>query len=456
MLKNYIKKIFSQKTINKWHLVNAVLASYWYGQPSKKLRLIGVTGTNGKTTTAHLITAVLESASRKVGMTTTVDFKIDGQLVENNLKMTTVNPWLLQKLLKQMVSAGCDDAVIEVTSIALDQHRLWGLKWHTVVFTNLTHDHLDYHGNMTAYRQAKEELFAGRPALSVVNVDDPAGIEFEKYSANQTVTYGVKNSASVMAKKLYQRPGGTDFVLLVGGRQASINLPLPGEFNVYNALAAASVGLGLGIPLETVIMGLRSVQPVPGRMEVVDMGQGFTVIVDYAHTPDALQKVYETVKPTVRGKLIVVFGATGRRDKAKRPIMGALAGRFADYAILTSDDSYDEDPHTIIDEVAAGVPRGRPKKGRYKVKHAGEEEGDLTIKYKETGEDLWWWRIPDRREAIAKALSMARPQDAVLVLGKGAEKVMVVGDPHSSKGYKFIPWSDRQVLEELLIKYQAE
>jgi UDP-N-acetylmuramoyl-L-alanyl-D-glutamate--2,6-diaminopimelate ligase len=391
-----------------------------------------------------MVASILESAGRKVGMTTTVSFKIGDQIVENNLKMTTVSPFLLQKLLKQMVTAGCEDVVLEVTSIALEQHRLWGIPFHAVVFTNLTHDHLDYHGNMTAYRQAKEKLFENRPALSVVNADDPAAETFLNYPANRTATYGIKNPATVTAKKLYAKPGGTDFVLLVGQRQATINLPLPGAFNVSNALAAASVGLGLGYSLERVIDGLHNVTAVPGRMEVIDAGQGFTVIVDYAHTPDALQKVYETIKPTVRGKLISVLGATGRRDKTKRPILGALAGRYADFVLITNEDPYDEDPLAIIDAVVEGVPRGRPKRGRMKV----NKESEVSLKYRDTGEDLWWWRIPDRREAIAKALSMARPQDVVLVTGKGAEKVMAVGD-------KLVPWSDRQVLEELLVKYQV-
>lgn len=443
-MKKLLRQLFPQQARNYYHLVMAILAAKLNGSPAKKLRVIGVTGTNGKTTTAYMIASILESAGRKVGMTTTVSFKIGDQIVENNLKMTTVSPFLLQKLLKQMVTAGCEDVVLEVTSIALEQHRLWGIPFHAVVFTNLTHDHLDYHGNMTAYRQAKEKLFQNRPALSVVNADDPAAEAFLKYPANRTATYGIKNPATVTAKKLYAKPGGTDFVLLVGQRQATINLPLPGAFNVSNALAAASIGLGLGYSLERVIDGLHNVTAVPGRMEVIDAGQGFTVIVDYAHTPDALQKVYETIKPTVRGKLISVLGATGRRDKTKRPILGALAGRYADFVLVTNEDPYDEDPLAIIDAVVEGVPRGRPKRGRMKV----NKESEVSLKYRDTGEDLWWWRIPDRREAIAKALSMARPQDVVLVTGKGAEKVMAVGD-------KLVPWSDRQVLEELLVKYQV-
>jgi UDP-N-acetylmuramoyl-L-alanyl-D-glutamate--2,6-diaminopimelate ligase len=442
-MKKLIRKIFSQRAVNRYHFVMAVLANVIYRFPSKQLRVIGVTGTNGKTTTCHMITAVLEAAGRKVGMTTTIDFKIGDKLTVNDLKMTTVSPFRLQKMLRQMVDAGCEDAVVEVTSIALDQHRLWGIYFHTAVFTNLTHDHLDYHGSMTEYRLSKEKLFASHPVLSVVNTDDPAGAEFTKYPADYLITYGLNAQSLVAAKKLYARPGGTDFVLVIGQRQATLNLPLPGRFNVYNALAAATVGIGLNVTLDDIITGLRKVTAVPGRMEVIEAGQAFTVIVDYAHTPDALQKVYETIKPTVRGKLISVLGATGRRDKTKRPILGALAGRYADYVFLTNEDPYDEDPQSIIDEVAEGVPRGRPKRGRYKIKR---EDTEIPFKYKDNGEDIWWWRVPDRRDAIERALKMARPQDVVLVTGKGAENVMAVGD-------RLVPWSDRKVLEEILQKY---
>jgi len=447
-IKRKLRQLSPAWLVDFYHLVVGVTAATVYGFPGKKLRVIGITGTNGKTTTAHLVTAILEQAGRKVGMATTVDFQIGDRLTENNLKMTTVSPFLLQKLLAQMVKAGCEDAVLEVTSIGLDQHRLWGITFQVAVFTNLTHDHLDYHLTMTDYRLAKEKLFANRPLLSVINIDDPAAEYFLAHTANRTVTYSLKSAADLIGKKIYQRSGGTDFVLLARGRQASISLQLPGEFNVANALAAAGVGLGLGLSLEIVVEGLRSAKPVPGRMEVIDRGQSFTAIVDYAHTPDALQKVYETIKPAVHGKLISVLGATGERDKTKRPILGALAGRYADFVIVTNEDPYREDPGAIIDEVAAGVPRGRPLKGRYKVKKAGEAEGDLPFKYKDNGEDIWWWRVADRKEAIAKALAMARPQDTVLVTGKGAEKVMAVGD-------KLIPFSDRAVLEELLQNYQA-
>jgi len=455
-LKRKLRQISPDWLVNFYHLARGVVAATLYGFPGRKLRVIGITGTNGKTTTAHLITSILQAGGHKVGMATTVDFQIGDRLIDNNLKMTTVSPFLLQKLLSQMVKVGCEDAVIEVTSIGLDQHRLWGIPFQVAVFTNLTHDHLDYHQTMEKYRQTKEQLFAHRPALSVINIDDPAAEHFLKHSANRTVTYSLKSNADLVGKKIYQRAGGTDFVLLARGHQASISIPMPGEFNVANALAAAGVGLGLGISLEEVVEGLRIANPVPGRMEVIDCGQAFTAIVDYAHTPDALQKVYETIKPAVHGKMISVLGATGQRDKTKRPILGALAGRYADYVIVTNEDPYNEDPNTIIDEVAAGVPRGRPLRGRYKVKKAGEEEGDLSFKYKDNGEDIWWWRVPDRKVAIAKACQMARPQDVVLVTGKGAEKVMAVACPEQGRGsYKLVPFSDRAVLEELLQKYQV-
>lgn len=445
LLKKLGRKIFSQKTINYYHLATAVLANLIYRFPSRQLRVIGVTGTNGKTTTCHMITAVLEASSRKVGMTTTINFQIGSTRSENNLKMTTVSPFLLQKMLRKMVDAGCQDAVLEVTSIALDQHRLWGIKFHTTVFTNLTHDHLDYHKTMEQYRQSKEALFAEHPVFSIVNCDDPAYTEFAKYPADHLLTYGLTHSSLIAAKKILTRPGGTDFILVVGQRQASLSLPLPGMFNVYNALAAATVGIALEVSIEDIIDGLRSIQPIPGRMEVIEVGQPFTVIVDYAHTPDALQKVYETIKPTVRGKLISVLGATGRRDKTKRPILGALAGKYADFVILTNEDPYDENPGDIIDAVAAGVPRGRPNRGgRMKI----NKQSEVPFKYKDSGEDIWWWRVVDRGEAIAKALSMARPQDVVLVTGKGAEKVMAVGD-------KLVPWSDKEVLEKLLEHYRV-
>jgi len=443
-IKRLLRKISPTWLVDFYHFTQAVIAALLNRFPAKRLKVIGVTGTDGKTTTCHLIDTILSANNARVGRITTIDWKIGEQVFENNYKMTTPSPFLIQRLLRKMVEAGCEWAVVEVTSIGLSQHRLWGIPFYGAVYTNLTHDHLDYHQSMEAYRLAKEKLFQGRPFLSIINADDPASSHFLKHPANRTLTYALKDQADLTAKKLYQRPSGIDFVLLYRGRQATINLPLLGEFNVYNALAAAATALGLNYSLPAVVGGLRLAKPVPGRMEVIDEGQAFSVIVDYAHTPDALQKVYETLRPAVRGRLIAVLGATGERDKAKRPIMGAIAGRLADFVIVTNEDPYREDPEAIINQVAEGVARGRPKKGRYKL----NRESDVTLKYKDTGEGVWWWRILDRRAAIAKALEMARPQDTVVVTGKGAEKVMAVGD-------KLVPYSDRAVLEELLQKYRV-
>lgn len=443
-IKRLLRKISPAWLVDFYHFTQAAIAALLNGFPAKRLKVIGVTGTDGKTTTCHLIDTILSANNARVGRITTIDWKIGEQVFENNYKMTTPSPFLIQRLLRKMVEAGCEWAVVEVTSIGLSQHRLLGIPFYGAVFTNLTHDHLDYHGSMEAYRLAKEKLFRGRPFLSVINADDPASTHFLKHPANRTLTYALKSQADLVAKKLYQRSSGIDFVLLYKGRQATINLPLLGEFNVYNSLAAAATALGLNYSLPAVVGGLRLAKPVPGRMEVVDEGQAFSVIIDYAHTPDALQKVYETLRPSVRGRLIAVLGATGERDKTKRPIMGAIAGRLADFVIVTNEDPYREDPEAIINQVAEGVARGRPKKGRYKL----NRESDVMLKYKDTGEGVWWWRILDRREAIAKALEMARPQDTVVVTGKGAEKVMAVAD-------KLVPYSDRAVLEELLQKYRV-
>ncbi|MEK7548705.1 MAG: UDP-N-acetylmuramoyl-L-alanyl-D-glutamate--2,6-diaminopimelate ligase, partial [Patescibacteria group bacterium] len=418
-IKAKVRKFLPNWLVDLYHLVLAVAAAVIYRFPSRRLRVIGVTGTNGKTTTCHLVTAILEAAGRRVGMTTTISYQINSLKVPHNLKMTTYSPFALQRLLRRMVNQDCQDAVLEVTSIGLDQHRLWGINFYGAVFTNLTHDHLDYNQTMDSYRKAKGKMFAQKPYLSVINADDPAADYFLGFGANRTLTYGINEPSDILAKKIYPKSGGTDFVLLYGGRQATVNLPLPGVFNVYNVLAAAAVGFGLGISPEVIIHTLNHAQAVPGRMELVEAGQSFVVIVDYAHSPDALQKVYETIKPTVRGRLISVLGAAGERDRAKRPILGALAGRYADLVIVTDEDPYSEDPQAIIDQVAAGVPRGRPRRGRYKI----NRQSQVPYKYKDTGENEWWWRILDRRGALERAVEMARPQDVLLVTGKGAEQV---------------------------------
>ncbi len=435
-MKNFIKQRISPDTLNKYHKFQAQLAAARHGYPAKRLRIIGVTGTNGKTSVCHYITQLLEEAGHKVGMITTVAIQINGKRRLNKSKMTTLDANELHCLLKESVQAGCDYAVVETTSHSLQQNRVHGLYYEVVAFTNLTHDHLDYHKSMAEYQKAKEKLFANHPQVSVVNADDPTAADFLKYDARQKFTYGIMDrlrpkealpSPDISASLLKLMSDGSTFQLNTPFGAAEIAMPLPGRFTIANALAAIGVALSQGVTLDQVKTTLARLQAVEGRLERVDCGQPFAVIVDFAHTPDALQQVYDTLRPTVTGKLIAVLGATGNRDKTKRPILGALAGRYADWVFITNEDPYTEDPMAIINEVASGVPRGRPNPGENK------------------GENSWWWRVSDRREAIAKALSLAKPGDMVVITGKGGEHVMAVGD-------KLIPYNDVKVVEEILTK----
>ncbi len=434
-LKQLARQMLPTSAIQPGRRMQATTAAMWHGNPAKKLTIIGVTGTNGKTSVYHYITQLLESAGYKTGMVTTVAIQINGKRQLNTSKMTTVNPMQLHSYLAQMVAAGCRYAVVETTSHALDQERVHGIYYNTVVFTNLTHDHLDYHKNMDEYRKAKEKLFAHSPKVSVVNADDPSASEFLKYPAMQKYTYGIDDARrpkgalpnpDVSASLIKFMTDNTSCLLKSPFGEANVAIPLPGRFTLSNALAAVSVALAHGVSLEQVKATLAQLKPVEGRLEVVDFGQPYTIIVDFAHTPDALQQVYDTLRPSVSGKLIAVLGATGKRDKTKRPILGALAARYSDFVIVTNEDPYDEDPNQIINEVAEGVKRGRPNN---------------TSQTK--GEGEWWWRVADRREGIAKALSMAKPGDCVIVTGKGGEHVMAIGD-------KLVPYNDVNVIKSLL------
>lgn len=434
-IKQLLKQNLPPGAVQSGRRFQATAAALRHGNPAKKLTIIGVTGTNGKTSVCHYITQLLEEAGHKTGMITTVAIQINGKRQLNKSKMTTVSPSQLHTYLAQMVAAGCEYAVVETTSHALDQERVYGIYYHTVVFTNLTHDHLDYHKTMEEYRKAKEKLFAHSPQVSVVNADDASANEFLKYPATKKFTYGIDDT---------RRPKGSlpnpdisaDFIKFMTDKttcllktpfgETNVTMPLPGRFTLSNALAAVSVALAHGVSLDQVKTTLSQLKPVEGRLEVADFGQPYTVIVDFAHTPDALQQVYDTLRPSVNGKLIAVLGATGKRDKTKRPILGALAARYADFVIVTNEDPYDEDPNQIINEVAEGVKRGRPN-------NTSETKGE--------GE--WWWRVPDRREGIAKALSLAKSGDCVVVTGKGGEHVMAIGD-------KLVPYNDVNVIKSLL------
>jgi len=425
-MKKFLRKILPESFILWTHKMRGWLAIVWYGNPSREIKVIGVTGTNGKTTTCHLISSILEANGAKVGMATTINFKIGKKNEENSTKMTTLNPFVLQKRLSEMKNAKCDYVIIETTSHAIAQYRNYGINYHTVVLTNITHDHLDYHKTFQEYRDTKMKLFSNYPPVMVINNDDESAERFLKLDAEKKITYGINKKSDLMAKKIFLEKAGSIFALVSLEGQIAINLKLPGRFNIYNALAAAAVAFGENISIEKIKQGLERVAAVRGRMEMVDMGQKFAVIIDFAHTPDGLKQVFEAILPTAKGKIIHVGGATGNRDKTKRPILGAIAGSYADVVIVTNEDPYNEEPEDIIEEVAKGVVRGR-KNGKPK-------------KIEEN-----FFKIINRKLAIEKALSMAEGGDIVLITGKGGETKMAVGD-------KFIPWSDKKIVEEYFKK----
>lgn len=405
------------------HHLQGIFAAYWFRFPSRKMIVIGVTGTNGKTTTCQMIAKILEEAGFTVGMATTINVKVGKKEWINETKMTTIPPFALQKLLRQMVDAQCRFAIIETTSHAIAQFRVWGIRYSVAVLTNITHDHYDYHKNYEEYRDTKLKLFQNKHAASVVNIDDKAGQLFLDQPAYLKYSYGLEKKAQITARKIMPEINGTLFSLITPKGQIAINLKLPGKFNIYNAMAAAGVALSQKISLEVIKAGLEKVTNVPGRLEEVVLSKApFRVIVDFAHTPDALQKIYEAIRPYCKGNLIAVLGATGERDKTKRPILGALAGRYADIVIITNEDPYHENPRAIMDEVAEGVPRGATKESKEKVKSQN------------------FFIIEDRGEAIKKALELAGFSDCVVITGKGGEHAMVVGDAK-------IPWEENEVVK---------
>ncbi len=431
-MRDFLRKTLPQSFILWSHKVRGILAAAIYGFPAKNIRVIMVTGTNGKTTTCHMITRILEAANYKVAMATTINFKIGDKEWKNMTKMTVVSPFALQKFVREAVKAGCHWLVLETTSHSIAQNRIWSIEPKIAVLTNITHDHLDYHKTYEEYRDTKAKIFQ-QAETAVINMDDKSASFFLNLDGPKVMTYGTESPENerpakpeILAKKIIMEATGSLFTVVTPDTQIAIDLQLPGKFNIYNSLAALSVAIVLKINLGLVKQALEKIDNIPGRMEKVDMGQSFAVIVDYAHTPDALEKIYRTLEMSRRGRLIAVFGSCGDRDRSKRPIMGALAGRFADIVIITNEDPYTEDPVRIIEEVAAGVPRGAENKN---PKVEGQN----------------FFKILDRREAIEKAFLLAQSGDIVLITGKGAEDWMVVGS-------KKLPWSDRKIAKELLLK----
>ena len=401
----------------------AVAAAAFYGDPAQSLSLVGVTGTNGKTTTAFLIDAILRESGLTVGLLGTVENRIGVQVTE--AVRTTPESSDLQRLFRQMMDAGCSHGVLEVTSHALALQRVHGCPFRIAVFTNLTRDHLDFHGDMESYFAAKRILFdelLRRDGHAVVNAEDDWGRKLAGSLPGRAVlTFGLKAPADVMAEDLDLSLSGTRFTARTPAGAIPITSPLLGLFNVRNMLAAVASSVALGIDGSVVSAALARFRGVPGRLERVDAGQDFTVVVDYAHTDDALKNLLDTVRALKPRRVITVFGCGGDRDRTKRPLMGAVASRLSDVVFVTSDNPRSEPPESILEEIQRGMNGGRGA------------ERHLVV---------------DRREAIARALELAQSGDVVVIAGKGHEAYQVVRD-------KQLPFDDRLVARDLLGKRPA-
>jgi UDP-N-acetylmuramoyl-L-alanyl-D-glutamate--2,6-diaminopimelate ligase len=363
------------------------IASRFYGEPTRKLRVVGITGTNGKTTTAFLTRAILEATGTRCGLIGTVKYVVGGR--EEDAVRTSPEALDLQRAFRAMLDGGDRACAMEVSSHALYLGRAQGIEWACRVFTNLTQDHLDFHGTMEEYFLAKRRLFLDGDAPSVVNVDDPYGRRLaEEVGA---ITYGIGGAAGFCAEDVAFDAGGARFTLVTPTGRTNARIQLPGLFNVSNALAAVAACVQLGVSLDDAVAALADAERVPGRLEPVDEGQEFAVLVDYAHTPDSLENVLRAARELTSGRLHVVFGAGGDRDRDKRPLMGAAAVQNADRVIVTSDNPRSEDPASIVDQILAGT--------------GGDVEHEV-----------------DRRKAIALAIETAAAADVVVIAGKGHEQ----------------------------------
>jgi UDP-N-acetylmuramoyl-L-alanyl-D-glutamate--2,6-diaminopimelate ligase len=387
-----------------WSAV-ATAAARYYGHPSRALRMVGITGTSGKTSTSYFVASILAATGAPVARLGTIDYRLGERVLPAS--QTTPEAPLLQSLLRAAVDGGCTAAVMEVSSHALELRRVAEVEFDVAVFTNLSHDHLNFHPDMHHYRRAKGRLFeelasGGKRGTAVVNVDDAASEYIIGVNRGALLTYGVERAADVRADGVRAGLHGTTFSAQTPRGNVEVELRHLGEYSVYNALAALAVGEALALPLDRIVAGLAAAAPVPGRFELVDAGQDFVVAVDYAHKPDALARLLASARRLQPRRVITVFGCGGDRDRAKRPLMGRIAAELSDYTVVTSDNPRSEDPQAIIDEILAGVRTVDPTGAR----HVAD---------------------PDRARAIGHAVDVAQPGDMVLIAGKGHEAYQLIG-----------------------------
>ena len=406
--KRILRKLTPHFLLNLYHWLWAFLGALVYGFPSRKLIVIGVTGTSGKSTTIDFICRILEEAGHKVASTSSIRFKVAEKEWKNKMKMTMPGRFVIQKVLKQAVDAGCKYAVLEVTSEGILQSRHKFINFNTAVFLNLTPEHIESHGGFENYRAAKLELFKATKGLHIINADDENAKHFVNIPAKEKYLFGIKNNlADLRAQNINLKNGSLNFFV----NNEEFNLNLLGDFNVLNALAAISVGISQNVSMDTCKNALGKVTGMPGRLEVVAKDP-FWVVVDYAFTKEQLEASYKSLNSR---PLVCVLGACGGgRDAWKRPVLGKVASQYCREIIITDEDPYDEDPLEIMEQVAGGV------------------------------ENKEYHIVMDRKEAIKKALELAEPTDTVIITGKGAEPLMCLKDG------KKIPWDDRQIVRDLL------
>lgn len=470
-----MKKIIPQKIKNIYHLLRSFFSAVWFGFPAKNLKVVGITGTNGKTTTTLMIGKILEEAGKKIAIASTINFKIDKEEWTNKTKFTTLSGWHLQKFIFKAKKAHCEYLVLEVGSHALDQNRVWGIEFNTAVITNITREHLDYHRTMENYRKAKRRLFESLKGgflnwkinrgnfflkkkktkkIAIVNLAMEKPEDFLTVKADERYGYSAEiigeNSTSkrkdekncdcekVLAKNIQASLSGSRFEVAIGEHYSNFAIHLPGYFNIENALAGICVGLSEGISLETCARALEKIEKIAGRMDYVKNDREIDIIIDYALTPDSMEKIGKLMTESLsqkkvgqNSKLIWVFGACGERDRGKRPMMGEIVSRYADVAIVTNEDPYGENPEDILDEIISGI--------------VGEQnmEDNANLKLEKNKRFVQIWKILSRKSAIKKALDLARKGDVVLITGKGAEETMAIGE-------KRILWNDRRVIEGIL------
>ncbi|RJR31194.1 UDP-N-acetylmuramyl-tripeptide synthetase [Candidatus Parcubacteria bacterium] len=436
MLKIFLKKLIPVRFLSLYHKLLALSAAFFYGFPSEKMIVVGITGTSGKSTVCEMLSAILEKTGAKVGVSSSIKFKSGKDEKINDLKMTMPGRFKLQRLLFNMVKSGCQFALIESTSEGIKQHRHLGINYDILIFTNLYPEHIESHGSFDNYKKAKGALFEklsggkvktidGRQVKKTIiaNIDDPYAEYFLCFRAQAKYGYSHINNKKdpanliVKAEDLRENISGISFK--VGN--VDFSLPILGRHNLYNALAAVTAALVLGIRIEDSKAVLEKIKSIPGRLEFINAGQPFNIIIDYAFLPEALEKVYDSIKQIKKNRIIHILGsAGGGRDASRRPKLGFVAGENADFVIVTNEDPYDEDPQEIINQVVKGAI------GAGKV----------------IDENLF--KILDRRDAIKKALSLAKAGDLIIITGKGSEQSI------ASAGGKLIPWNDKQaVLEEL-------